>query len=361
VVGLSIAWHLRVRGIVPLVIERQGIAAGASGVQPGGVRQQWGTSINCKLARESVLFWREAQNVLDTAVELGFRSCGYVFLAHSEHTLDRLRTNVEVQNAANVPSRIIDSDELAEIVPGISTASITGAAWCEEDGYFDRPQSVVEAFAPGIEIRIATVVEIRPDGREWELTLHDSSRLAAGHVVVAAAADSVPLLRPLGVELPITEERRWLFLGSTVRERLLEPLVVSAERHFAAKQLGDGRVLASDLSAVADNDELSSEWRASVRRTIRELLPILEYIDFSVLVPGIYDVTPDRQAIIGAVPGRDGVWIAAGFSGHGFMLAPAVGRILADAIAGGENDKALDLLGLARFAEGRQLPEPQVV
>ena len=89
------------------------------------------------------------------------------------------------------------------------------------------------------------------------------------------------------------------------------------------------------------------------------LLPALEYVTFPQLVEGFYDVTPDHQAILGEV--RPGLWVAAGFSGHGFMLAPAVGRILAEAIALGREDEALRVLDPRRFAEGRLLPEPQVV
>ena len=170
------------------------------------------------------------------------------------------------------------------------------------------------------------------------------------------------LLRPLGVELPIEPEGRWLFLSEPIRERLVEPLVVSPERRFAAKQLADGRVLASDLSATGRATTTRPRWREAVRRAIRELLPVLEYVDFTVLVHGIYDVTPDRQAIIGRVPGHDGLWVAAGFSGHGFMLAPAVGRDPRQTrCTGSSEDEALAVLDPARFGEGRLVPEPQVV
>ena len=361
VTGLSVAWHLRGRGLTPLVVERSGIAAGTSGVQPGGVRQQWGTRVNCLLARESAAFYREAQERLEAPVELGFRECGYLFLAHSEETLERMRANVAVQNAAGVPSRLVTPDDAGELVPGLLTASVVGAAWCSEDGYFDRPQSVVEAFARGTRIEIASVAALRPQGEGWALELGNGSIVRAEHVVVAAGIDAVPLLRPLGAELPIEPEGRWLFLSEPIHERLVESLVVSPERRFAAKQLGDGRVLASDLSAICQSDDGAPAWREAVRRSIRVLLPVLEYVDFTVLVHGIYDVTPDRQAIIGRVPGHDGLWVAAGFSGHGFMLAPAVGRVLGDAITGSSEDDALAVLDLGRFGEGRLVPEPQVV
>lgn len=361
VIGLSIAWHLRRRGVETLVLERAGIAAGASGVQPGGVRQQWGTVVNCRLARESAGFYGRAQELLNGPVELRFTRCGYLFLAHSEQALTRLRVNAEVQATAGVPSRVVDPAEAGRLVPGLVTDSLTGAAWCAEDGYVDRPQAMVEALARGTRVEIADVLDLRREGGSWRLSLRDGSDTRARTVVVAAGVDSPALLAPLGVTLPIERESRWLFLSEPIRERLLEPLVVSAERRFAAKQLANGRVLASDLSAVDASEAEAPRWRQSIRRTVRELLPLLEYVDFTVLAHGFYDVTPDRQAILGRVPGAEQLWVAAGFSGHGFMLAPAVGRILADAVAGGAADEALGVLDPGRFAEGRLVPEPQVV
>ena len=107
ITGLSVAWHLRARGVAVRVLDRSGVGAGASGVQPGGVRQQWGTEVNCRLARESVAFYREADEQLDSRVPLGFRACGYLFLAQSEKALAHLRANVAIQNDCGVPSRVV--------------------------------------------------------------------------------------------------------------------------------------------------------------------------------------------------------------------------------------------------------------
>ncbi len=361
VIGLSIAWHLRRHGLEALVLERQGVAAGASGVQPGGVRQQWGTAVNCRLARESVGFYRSADELLGGPVELPFTPCGYLFLAHSEGALEQLRANAALQAGVGVPSRVVDASEAARLVPGLASGPLAGASWCAEDGYVDRPQSVLAALAREAHVEIGEVTGLHRDGAGWLLTLTGGVRARADAVVVAAGVDTPALLEPLGVEVPIEPESRWLFLSEPIRERLVEPLVVSVERRFAAKQLADGRVLASDLSAVGASDAGAPRWREAIRRTIRELLPVLEYVDFTTLVHGVYDVTPDRQAIIGAVAGEDGLWLAAGFSGHGFMLAPAVGRIVADAVTGAGEHEALAILDLGRFAEDRLVPEPQVV
>jgi len=359
ITGLAIAHFLKELGARPVVLERTGIGAGASGLQPGGVRQQWGTQVNCRLAREAHAFHRDAEERLSARVELGFRECGYLFLAHSDAVLGRLRANLAVQHSVGVPSRLLTGTEAAEVVPGLEVEPVAGAAWCPEDGYYDRPQAVVEAFAVGADVERADVRALSPDGDGWVVELATGETIRAEQVAVAAACDTATLLRPLGVELPIEPESRWLFFGTPIGERLLEPLVVSTERRFAAKQLADGRLLASDLSHA--DEGATGAALSSIRAVIRELLPRLEYVDFTAPVEGLYDVTPDRQAILGRVAGHDGLWVAAGFSGHGFMLAPAVGRILAEAITGAGEDDALRILDAGRFAEGRLVPEPQVV
>jgi len=360
VVGLAIARELRAAGATVRVLEREGIGAGASGVQPGGVRRQWGTVVNCRLASESFSFWREAEERLGNGVPFGFRECGYLFVAHSRRTLDQLTANVALQRHEGIPARIVSAQESAGLVPGLETSLLTGGAWCATDGYFDRPQAVVEAFATGTDVVHADVERLERDGSGWAAVTRGGVRFRADAVVVAAAVRTRALLAPLGVDLPIEPEARFLFLSSPIRERLLEPLVVSAELRFAAKQLGNGRVLTSDLAAAGDPDEHASDWRANVRAAVRALLPVLEYVDLDLLVPGVYDATPDRQAILGPVAGLDGLHVAAGFSGHGFMLAPAVAHAVAGAALGEPLHPALRVLDAARFAEGRLVPEPAV-
>jgi sarcosine oxidase subunit beta len=229
-------------------------------------------------------------------------------------------------------------------VPGLRTDGIAGGAWCGEDGYFDKPQSVVAAFAEGLDIRQVNVTAV--------------DELEADVVVLAAGTETRALLEPLGVDLPVLPEDRYLFLSEPIEERLLEPLVVAPELSFAAKHLADGRVLASDLAGRGDPESGREHWRATIRTGIEQLLPRLEYVSFSLLVHGVYDVTPDHQPVLGEV--RPGVFVACGFSGHGFMIAPAVARITADAIEE-RRDPALDVLGIDRFAAGRLVPEPQLV
>jgi len=360
--GLSLAFFLAERGADVLVLERSGVAAGASGVQPGGVRQQWATRVNCLLAHESLGFYRELGERLGCEVDARFEPCGYLFLAHSAQTLGELSANVALQNELAIASRILAPAEAGELVPGLQVSSLAGAAWNGEDGYFDRPQTVVEAFASaalerGARLEIADVRRLARDGSGWRLETSTGTVNAAA-VVVAAAAETPQLVEPLGVTVPIEPEARHLFLSEPIRERLLEPLVISAERQIAAKQLANGRVLASDLGASGEDREA---WRRRLTGELAELLPILSYVTYPVLASGDYDLTPDRQPVVGVVDGHPGLWLAAGFSGHGFMLAPAVGRRLAAAVAGEPLDELLEPFALQRFERGELDRERQLV
>lgn len=366
VTGLSVAYHLAESGMRVGVVDRTGIAAGASGVQPGGVRQQWATRVNCLLARESLAFYRELGVRLGTRAYPRFSACGYAFVAHSQERLAELRSAVELQRSLGIPSRILGPGETAEVVAELDPSAIAGAAWCQEDGYFDRAQEPVEAFAEaaqsrGVSIDRAEVTGLEPDGGGWRLRTNAAEGYRAEQVVVAAACETAAIVRGIGPELPLRPEERFLFLSEPIADRLLDPLVVASDIGLAAKQLADGRVLASDLAAAGDPAGHAARWRETVRRGIESLLPRLELVAFPHLITGIYDLSPDRNPLIGPLPGAEGVWVAAGFSGHGFMLAPAVGRLLAGAITGADGVELPSEFGLDRFERTRSVAETQIV
>ncbi len=366
ITGLSVGFHLAERGADVVVHERTGVAAEASGVQPGGVRQQWGTRVNCLLARESIAFFRDLDRRLEPRTSPTLEAGGYLFLAHSSERLETLAADVALQNEVGVPSVLVTPAELEVLVPGMDVASVTGAAYCAEDGYFDQPQAVVEAFADacrrrGVALERSSVTAIAGGAGGWSLERSEGPPAQADAVVIATGYDTPSLLAGLAFDVPIAKQARYLLLSEPIRERLLEPLVVSAERRFAAKHLGNGRMLASDLAAAGDPEEGAPRWRAHVAETVAELLPILEYVTYPIVVEGFYDVTPDHQPLIGPVPGHEGLWLAAGFSGHGFMIAPAVGRIVSEGVLGLGRDSALEAFALDRFERGHVIPELQIV
>ncbi len=359
--GLAIALELLERDLGPVtVLDRAGVGAGASGVQPGGVRRQWATRASCLMANESYAFYRDFTERLGTVAQSRLEECGYLFVADEERTLRRLAAAVEVQHAAGVPSQLLDPETAAALVPALNPEALRGAAWCATDGYFDRPQAVVEAFAEAVGARGGRIVAgevtaIVRDGGGWRVELHTGETAAGDAVVVAAAAATRGLVAPLGIELPIVEEPRRLFFGERIRERLLEPLVIAVDRGVAAKQLADGRVLASDLRAEGDREDA---WRRRLRAHLVELLPRLGLVSLPLVVEGLYDMTPDGQPIVDTLDA--GLWVAAGFSGHGFMVAPSTARLVADGLAGRALPEWHDAVRADRFA-GALEREAQVI
>jgi sarcosine oxidase subunit beta len=366
ITGLSVAWHLAQRGLKVTAFDGSGIGSGATAIQPGGVRQQWGTEVACRMALEAFAFYAEIDERLSPAVDPALTACGYLFVAEGEGELAEQRERLEVQHRLGIPSREVTPAEAGALVEGLASESLMGGVWCDQDGYFDKPLAVVGAFADAAARAGATYVDqavesIVRDGEGWRLLLRGGESVSAGAVVVAAAWDSPRLLSPLGIDLPIEKAPKYLFYSDPIRERLLEPLVISHERHFAAKQLADGSVLASDLAAGTRPDENQELWHSNVRRAITALLPILEYVSFPVVVEGFYDVTPDHQPVLGALDGHDGLFIAAGLNGRGLMMAPTIGRVIADRIVNGTMEEAMMPLDASRFAGGMLTPEKQVV
>jgi sarcosine oxidase subunit beta len=314
------------------------------------VRRQWSTRANCLMASESYAFYRDFGDRFETRARARFDPCGYVFLADADETLRRLAAAVDLQNELGIPSRLLGPSDAAEVVPGLDPDGLDGGATCADDGYFDRPQAVVEAFAElvtgrGGAIELAEVRKIGRDGGGWRV-----DDVAFDAVAVAAGVDSRALLAPLGFELPITPEPRTLFVSEPIRERLLEPLVIAVDRGIAAKQLADGRVLASDLRGAS---------RARLRAELDRLLPVLHYVSLPIEATGSYDMTPDGQPIVDRLD--DGLWVAAGFSGHGFMVAPSTGRAVADGLLGRPLPEWHDALRADRFGVEAAPAEAQVI
>ena len=135
--------------------------------------------------------------------------------------------------------------------------------------------------------------------------------------------------------------------------------MVAIDRGIAVKQLADGRVLASDLRADGDPDVEHDRWRRRIHEQLAELLPLLQFVSLPIVATGSYDMTPDGQPIIAALAG--GLWVAAGFSGHGFMVAPTTGRLVADSIAGVELPEWHDAVRADRFGEPATDAEAQVI
>lgn len=353
VIGCAIAYHLAQSGVTRgVVFERKHVASGATGICPGGIRQQFEGEAECRLARRSMRFFERVNEILEPETPFFLERSGYLFLAESETLLSRFRRNVALQNRLGIPSRVVTPSEIADIVPDLVRDGILGGSFCAEDGFLEDCDGFTHlllrrARDKGFLLALEEVISLAPEGRVWRVDTTVESWLV-GKVVVAAGIDSPSLAKGTGVHLPITVERRRLAYTEPRDGSLMHPLVVALERSFAGKQLRNGVFYIGWLGETPDSDDLTFTEQALTAGAT--LLPLMAEIPVRRVITGYYDSTSDHRPILGGISGLDGLYLATGFSGHGFMLAPAVGEIMAQLIADSNIDPLLQEFSLQRFA-----------
>ena len=370
VMGASIAAHLveRKAGRV-VVFEREDLlGTGSTAKAAGGVRLQFTTAANVALSRYSI---EEIRNFEErTGVDADFVQYGYLFLLNSEADLKRFTETAKVQRALGAPVEVITPEEAERILPGIRTEDLVGATFCGEDGVA-TPAALVSGYGSlarrgGAELRRGcevTAVTVLPGG--------GFSLVAGGEhwecdwLVNAAGPWAGQVGDLLGVDVPVSPVRRQFFTTepmSWVREDM--PLTIDWGTG-AYMHLHSGGMLIGDsdpneppgFSQTPDLDHLALVWEHAAWR-----LPQVEEASMKAAHAGLYEVSPDHNAILGPVPEVPRFVLANGFSGHGMQHAPAVGRAISEVIVDGES-RTLDIsaFSLARFAGGAVAPEENVI
>ncbi len=355
VIGCSIAYQLAQSGVTSgVVFERKHVASGATGVCPGGIRQQFEGEAECILARRSMRFFEQANELLEPEFPFFLERSGYLFLAESQALLSQFHRNVALQNRLGIPSRVIMPSEIATMVPALVCEGVIGGSFCAEDGFLEDCDGFTHSLLrrareKGFELALAEVVNLQQEGRTWRLDTTTGSWVV-GNVVLAGGIDNPSLASYAGIRLPIKVERRRLAFTEPRDGSLMHPLVVALERSFAGKQLQNGVFYMGWLGETPESDDLTFTEQALTAGA--SLLPVIAHLPVRRVVTGYYDSTPDHRPILGGVNGLDGLFLAAGFSGHGFMLAPAVGEIMAGLITGSKIDSPLEEFSVQRFAAG---------
>ena len=358
VMGLSIAYHLARAGMSDVVvIERGYLAEGASGRNGGGVRQQWATEINIRLMQESVELCRRF--AVDLGVNVWFRQGGYLFLARSAKEVERLERNIALQNRCGVPTKMLDPREAKDIVPELDLAGIVGAAYNATDGIlFPWPflwGYARQAAAYGVRIFTQTPVQgmtPEPEGGYTIATPRGSVR--ARRVVNATGAWSPKLAKLVGVDVP-TYPIRHEICSSEPLKPFLRPMVSELASGLYCSQSMRGEIVGGVTipghgSTYAMGSTL--QFLATYARRLARLMPILGDIKILRQWAGPYDQSPDGNPIVGSAPGHPDLFLACGFVGHGFMMAPIVGKLYGEWLAGGEKHEIFERYTLGRFSDG---------
>jgi sarcosine oxidase, subunit beta len=343
-IGASIAYHLALGGAKDVVLAERGeIASGSTGKAMGGVRQQFSTAAEVRLARDSIRFFEE----------LGpgfFEQVGYLFLATTEAGLTELEQRGALQAELGVPVERLEPAEIHALAPGVAVDDVLGGVICREDGVAEPPavarELVRRAAALGAEVREHT----------------SAHEVDADVYVLACGAYSAEAAERHGVTLPVRPLCRQLF-ETTPIEALAPtlPMVLESETGFHFRRQGESlRVAMHDPEPRWGFEEWVDESVLPDRLArLASRFPAATGAAVARAWAGLYDMTPDAHPIIGLV--GDGVYAACGFSGHGFMQSPAVGRAVAAELL--DRDAELDLspYRLERFEAGAVFPEEVVL
>ncbi len=368
VVGLMTAYELARRGgvTVRVVDAAPSLLLGASGRNGGGVRAQWTSEENIELARRSIASFRDLS--AQTGYNTWFRQGGYLLVARTTQKLERLRRAVDFQRRHDVPTRLLSAREAQEIVPALDASQVAGAAYNPDDGTL-FPWPVVHGVAEkckalGVDIRLGVRVDgFHPVGDRVLRADTSAGPMEADHFVVAVGARTKQLVAGLGIDLPTRPERHEILVTEALKP-FLDPMLVDLEDGLYASQAMRGELVGGlGRPHVEGHDwESSFEFTAHFARSLIRLLPRLSGVNVLRQWAGSYDVTPDARPILGRVGPWENLMVACGFSGHGFMLSPTTGQVLADLILTGTTDLPMEKYGLGRFDGGApENPETLVI
>jgi heterotetrameric sarcosine oxidase beta subunit len=358
VIGLSIAYSLAKRGLTDVVVVERGyLAEGASGRNGGGVRQQWSTELNIRLMQESVELCRRF--AVDLGVNVWFRQGGYLFLARSAAEVARLEKNIAIQNKCGVETRMLEPRKALAIVPELDLTGIVGAAYNPTDGIL-FPWPFLWGYArqaAALGVRIFTQIPVsglEPQPAGGYIVHTTRGPVKARRVINATGAWSPKLGQMIGVEIP-TFPIRHEICSSEPLKPFLRPMVSELSSGLYCSQSMRGEIVGGvTIPGHASTYNMGStlQFLATYARRLVRLMPILGDIKILRQWAGPYDQSPDGNPVLGAAPGHPDFFLACGFVGHGFMMAPIIGKLYGEWLTGGEPHEIFSRYTLARFRDG---------
>lgn len=365
IVGLFVAHHLAKRGVRDVIVldKAPSLLLGASGRNGGGIRAQWTTIENIQLAKASIRQFRRLAQ--ETGTNTWFRQGGYLFLARTEAQWDSLRKAAAFQNAHDVRTRLLSVGQAREIVPLLSTEGVVGASFNPDDGTL-FPWPVVHGVAEkvraaGIPVELGTeVIGFEASGRV-RAVLTTRGRIECEWVVLCAGSWSPQVARLAGIDLPVHSERHEILVTESLKP-FLDPMLVDMSNGLYVSQAMRGEAVGGMgyPHTKGESWESSFEFAQYFARALTRLIPSLKGIRALRQWAGTYDMTRDARPILGPVK-YENFLVACGFSGHGFMISPVSGQLMAELIVEGRTSMPLDKFSIDRFGRGELETESLVI
>jgi sarcosine oxidase subunit beta len=363
-IGASTAYHLSSRGVRVVVAEAfGGPAQGSTGRSFASVRAQWADDLNIELSWRSIQAYRDFP--ARHGIEVGYRPSGYLFLA-PEHVWDAQLEAVALQRAHGVPVDVLGLADARRITP-FATAGLGGATWGTADGVVD-PHLATAAYLglarrSGARVLFGSrVTGIAAAAGGWQVTA-GRHRITATSVVNAAGGWAGELAALAGLDVPVVHSRRNIYSCAPHALAAAVPMTVDLGTGVYVRTDGSRLLFGAGRLDQPDGYDTSIDWpwMESVLERAEQRFPWLTELplDRTGCWAGTYENTPDHHGILGADPAAPGWVNACGFSGHGLMQAPEIGRLVAEQIVDGRigsvDATALELGRFATSSPGAQV------
>jgi sarcosine oxidase subunit beta len=350
-----------------LLLDGGALGGGSTCKAAGGVRAMFSDAVNVELgARSLEAFARFGER---PGQEIDLQRVGYLFLLDRPEHVSAMTEAVELQNAHGVPSRMIGPQEAQRLSPLISTDGLLAAAWSPTDGHC-TPEAVVLGYATAARrlgarlVPHCAVTGVHLDDGAVAAVVTERGTVATDTVVVAAGPWSQQVAAMAGVALPVVPLRRQVVVTEPVSDLPPDlPMTIDFATSFYFH--GEGRGL---LMGMSDPDERpgfsverSDAWLPRLAEAVARRAPALADVGLRSGWAGLYEMTPDHNALIGEADGVGRVLYATGFSGHGFLMGPAVGEVVRDLVLRRRPPVDVSALSVDRFATRSLRPETNVV
>lgn len=368
VIGLSIAYHLAHAGVTDVVlIEKSEFGSGSTCKAAGGVRAQFSEKVNIELGARSLKTFETFKATFDQEIDL--HQVGYLFLLEKPEHVEAFERNVALQNEMGVPSRLIEVAEAKALSPLISTEGLLAAAYSPTDGHC-TPESVVNGYAGAARragarlVRNCAVTAIDSSGGTLTQVVTEKGVIATDAVICTAGAWSKDLGAMVGVDLPVEPLRRQILTTEPMPG--LDPhtpFTIDFSTSFYFHGEGQGLLLGMSDPHESPGFKLtvSDGWLAGLGEAIGRRAPDISEVGLCAGWAGLYEMTPDHNALIGEAEGVSRFLYATGFSGHGFLMGPAVGEVMRDLYLGRTPVVDVSSLTASRFESSDLRPELNIV
>ncbi|RSN65671.1 sarcosine oxidase subunit beta [Amycolatopsis sp. WAC 04182] len=360
IIGVSCAYRLAAAGVSVLLLERDILGAGSTAKAAGGIRSSFTTRVNIEIGLRGLAEYTSFAETYGT--EIDFRRDGYLYLVTDPADLPEFERCAELQNSYGVRSRLVEPAEARRFSPLIDTEGVVAALWSPDDAKA-TPDSAVQGYARaarghGAVLRTGVeVVGIDRDGDEITGVRTEDGFVRTDAVVCAAGAWSGRIGELAGVDLPVRPYRRQVvFTGPVADLPASVPLTIEMPSAFYFHREGLGLAMSfcdGDGDPGFDTRYQPGEWLPKLAEIAARRVPAVLDAGIRGGWAGLYEVTPDRNQIVGESVHLSRFFYATGFSGHGFQMGPAVGELVRDLYLG--RVPAIDITGLdvRRFAGDR--------